>query len=87
MPWVQRARVVTPALIGGSGRAPREPLALASKRTSVRPSLGLRFPSQKRIVGCVSKVDRPRPCKQRPLAGLIPVTSTGVCIALWEADA
>ena len=76
MPWVQRARVVTPALIGGSGRAPREPLALASKRTSVRPSLGLRFPSQKRIVGCVSKVDRPRPCKQRPLAGSIPVTST-----------
>lgn len=85
MPWVQRARVVTSALIGGSGRAPREPLALASKRTSVRPSLGLRFPSQKRIVGCVSKVDRPRPCKQRPLAGSIPVTSTGVYIALWEA--
>lgn len=59
----------------------------ASNRASVRPSLGLRFPSQKRIVGCVSKVDRPRPCKQRPLAGSIPVTSTGVCIALWEADA
>ena len=74
MPWVQRARVVTPALIGGSGRAPREPLALDQQRASVRPPLG-QIPQPEKNRRVWSKVDRPGLCKPA-VAGSIPVTST-----------
>ena len=38
MPCLQGTRVVTPALIGGSGRAPREPL-VPSQQQGVRPPI------------------------------------------------
>lgn len=73
MPWVQRARVVTPALIGGSGRAPREPLAPDQQKGPSAPGSDSPAGSpEKRIMGVSS--GNGRASKAQWPTGSIPVT-------------